>query len=1300
MDGAASLGKVVVFAGLGLGITMATGGIGGILAASASVASGPAAVSLTTLGTVITAGGGLAGGFFGNLVSGTCQEWVKRKRRAEDWTKNHHLQLLVIRAMSAVIFSVAQEQDPPSTKLQKLADKVQELDTLNLREPSWGRKFWWKLSGRGEPHLPDTEQLEQMLNNQGQGFRGVEPLTAEGWHQALTYLDPWVGNQYSSLIDSKKNLICGALVARFAPAFLDAAAHPDMRSQEAHRKLMSLMQLEILQVLRGLELKADLQDKPPGSMPTEDDGAHELAFQRRHSRFVGRTRELESLTRFLWSTEKTFRWMSVSGEMGIGKSRLMLEFALIAEKLGWQTIWYSPQANAQIDASGYNAWSNWIPSSPSLLIIDDALDYPGQTASCLKMLSDRSFGHDPKSFGHDPKVERPIRVVLLSREVFQARSTTVKKQALSRWQAIWDLLTVDQAIRAQNLMGEALALAGLNQKDGRNLLAGAKAGSEQISFIQDALGDLRGNPLLALAAYLTQPDGDRVLTIEKIGADLLDRQLQRWKQAGVTDEHCRIAFYATITEGIDWTTTPLPPGWAAPELEPALRAALTGGTTDRLAPLLPHFLGSSLLLYRLQGTACIGRDDYHKVKEEAFGLLADAKRKGLGGLATLRLATTFAAKCWESGITERLLAEGHLADEASRDQAMLALFSTPYQQEAIEWIKQELANREGETLLAWMSLPSADLREWIVGELKARYESDSSDPARQEPYAKGLVNLTENADLVECRHFVRDVLRPIYEAHRENPGVQEAYARGFVNLAWKAELVECRDIVKGVLRPIYEAHRENPGVQKAYADCLANLASRADLPECSRITSTDLWHLYNVHMENQGVQAGLARALARHTFLSNVEECRQVTNESLHKLYKSHTQNFGVQSAYGSGLANLSAKTDVHERWQVVVDKLVPLYVRHPTNLDLSVWCTMGLANLTSKSDLDSCRVVVFDLARPLYVAHSTQKEVQANYAACLYNLATNSALKACGEVIAKHMQPLYEDHIENKEVLQFYASAIVNYSKKTKLDERRRVVDLHLRPLYQRNPEVFLQYGEGLFNLTIASSLSVCADVVDSYLLPLYRDNASSLELQELYIQGLVNLMGKHDLEGCRSILSQRILPLYLENRRRPAVYRAYARALVVTSGRAGQAECRQMVTEELRKVYLANPDDGEVQEAYSRGLVNLAAGEPGASSLQIVMDELRPQYERHRDNVGVRDQYIKGLYLLAGKGDLTIAVVSMGELCLVPEWGEWMRAEAPNLCKFLTQSFGLSGHGMVEQIQARLALPDGQLPDETPPI
>lgn len=116
---------------------------------------------------------------------------------------------------------------------------------------------------------------------------------------------------------------------------------------------------------------------------------------------LGREAELSALQRFCDASAK-FKWWQISGEAGLGKSRIAFHFVkeLEDEYPQWSAGFLDSYALAEFA----DQWEKWQPQHPHLLVVDDVLSATTELKTAMQGLAIRD------------DLEQPVRLLLIERQ--------------------------------------------------------------------------------------------------------------------------------------------------------------------------------------------------------------------------------------------------------------------------------------------------------------------------------------------------------------------------------------------------------------------------------------------------------------------------------------------------------------------------------------------------------------------------------------------------------------------------------------------------------------------------------------------------------------------------------------------------------------------------------------------------------------------------------------------------------------------------------------------------------------------
>jgi len=174
--------------------------------------------------------------------------------------------------------------------------------------------------------------------------------------------------------------------------------HAGALSLELRAQLAQITRLEAIEeeIRTGFDRIAEhLAPQPPLDLPLlRETEENRFYFGVQKVPFTGRKAELRRLDEFLYS-DKSFTWWAITGDGGLGKSRLMLECCL-SNAGAWRTGFLSSDAD-------FSDWRNWCPDGPTLLVAD----YAAQRAEKL--------GEMIRTLARNASLDFPVRLLLLER---------------------------------------------------------------------------------------------------------------------------------------------------------------------------------------------------------------------------------------------------------------------------------------------------------------------------------------------------------------------------------------------------------------------------------------------------------------------------------------------------------------------------------------------------------------------------------------------------------------------------------------------------------------------------------------------------------------------------------------------------------------------------------------------------------------------------------------------------------------------------------------------------------------------
>jgi hypothetical protein len=342
-----------------------------------------------------------------------------------------------------------------------------------------------------------------------------------------------------------------------------------------------------------LALRQTVERQPaldlPLAPPLGNEDPFRFVFVARKATFVGRSAELTELREFAGSNEP-FRWWSVGGEAGVGKSRLVLEAMLNLEPT--RRVGFLPRS---VDR-GFS-WHDWRPLYPTFIVVDDAGIRIPEAASMMQAIN---------MAAQAKRLDWAVRVLLLDRAADVLRLPG------------WDEATLVAHVRPTQFK-DARILRGLGKEDALAIaseLAGPENGQAALQLLQGI--DSESRPLFVSLAADTLRTG----TAEGLGSilDLTRAFLRRtveifWAPLGAGETEFDALCLATLVSGLPLSalTDRAWSGLGIPKASPEIRKKLShmhmledSSSEPKIRPLRPSFAGEVFVLDRLHQAVELG----------------------------------------------------------------------------------------------------------------------------------------------------------------------------------------------------------------------------------------------------------------------------------------------------------------------------------------------------------------------------------------------------------------------------------------------------------------------------------------------------------------------------------------------------------------------------------------------------------------------------------------------------------------------------------------------------------------------
>ncbi|MCH8621764.1 hypothetical protein [Undibacterium sp. TS12] len=280
----------------------------------------------------------------------------------------------------------------------------------------------------------------------------------------------------------------------------------------------------------------------------EADSISRFHFSARATKLFGRDDELRQLKEFC-NTDSKFLWWGIIGKGGTGKSRLALELAhaLDVPQKNWN--WMFLGHGSTLTSNLACLASDWTPEQPTLLVVDYVAGVADQLKEALNTCAKKAT-----------KWKYPVRLLFLERtteggwhERLLSALSNEDKNRITETKHSNNYLALEQFS-----LDEAYQLV-------EALLLRYSKNQQQISGqpIKDLLNklDIEHRPLFALfladAIAAGKVDGDINWDTDALLMQVLTRELERWKELGVTDDDRKLLRFTTLAGTLDLNASDL-----------------------------------------------------------------------------------------------------------------------------------------------------------------------------------------------------------------------------------------------------------------------------------------------------------------------------------------------------------------------------------------------------------------------------------------------------------------------------------------------------------------------------------------------------------------------------------------------------------------------------------------------------------------------------------------------------------------------------------------------------------------------
>ena len=871
-----------------------------------------------------------------------------------------------------------------------------------------------------------------------------------------------------------------------------------------------------------------------------------LMYDAEYFEFTGRKKELDALAAFCDQDDR-ISWWAVTGPGGMGKSRLVYEFAKQKQREGWCIERFGAnQAKSRSTASLGDLAQFQPETAPSLVVLDDVQGHMEQVRAWL---SKTAF----------LRRSEKLRILLLEREG--------KDVASASWlgSELCDEVPIDLCYSKEFLWLDAMTDEELRAvMENYAAVSGKQLNSELLLKTLERMDPELKRPLYAIAIADARCRGKDPTNWDqkKILDALLDREL---------------SFHLNRLHEIIGKTP-------SKTMQTELQELLARSCIQGVLPLqVLDATKDCPKLGKVMENSDMGQEEFW----ECLGLLREVhvEKQGLDQNG----------KPVGEPIEEQWKAIVMTCPDLIKEHLVLKL--------VLEKNKQDLLFQEG-----WDQNP---LRMLFVRKLLVDYSerlgaasgfwaeflnATPNNDFTASIYADILWGYTSKYP--DKASYAVDRLAKLYTERKRNPVIGIAYAHGLGNLSLNQNLKSCEETnIK--LKELCKDHPDNADFALLYAVSLAGMSVKQDLIG-RKETAAKLETIYENYPNNEEIAVWCAQGLVSLTFEQNLIG-RKETVAKLKALCGKYPDNIEIAVAYAIGLVNSSYEQDL-DGCEETVAKLKALCEDHPDNAEIVVSYAKGLGNLSEKQDLNGCGETA-DKLKELCKNHPNNAEIAVSYAKALLNLSKIRDLHGCAKTVDK-LKALCEDYPDNAEIAVEYAGGLANLSFEQDLNGREETV-AKLKALYEKHPDnatFAVGYAGGLASLSFEQDLNGREETA-AKLKALCPKHPDIENVVVLYAHGLSSLTVKQNLNGCKETASKlkELSQTYSNN---AGIAAQYASCLVQQSLLQNSASDVLETITRSKQILDRFPDHVDIQLAYSKTWFNLTLQQTDAEIPATVQD------------------------------------------------------------------------------------------------
>ena len=664
--------------------------------------------------------------------------------------------------------------------------------------------------------------------------------------------------------------------------------------------------------------------------------------------FTGRENELEQLYQFCQQSEQLL-WWAVTGPGGIGKSRLVHEFAKRRKEEGWEICWLKHQDYSRLSELK-------LPVGRCIIIADDIQSH-------LQVLGDWFAS----VFMH--RRSESLRILLLEREGKNLESAGWAEMLQSD-------SPYDDTLSEKCYCSDFLQLKPLQEDELKTIMINFAAASgkplintehaERLLKTLQTIDEGLQRPIYALAITDAWCNGEDPAHWDKgqVLEELIKRELkfyygrlQNLSQKKVSKE-TRSELENLLARSCVMQFLPLE---SIKETEyPKLRKKAEELDMDFFELLRQVGVVYRVILHITEKTA---EGSEEKISRE--------KRMEAVVLDCPDLVKEYLVlwKAFDKGKFDLIFPEGwdNCPEQLFFFRQVLWDYPERLEKEHRFW-KEFFAGNPNTVLYAQMygsllfgvTAQVPKLKEQAALCLETLYHRFQDCEGVAIEYAEALVNLSAEQSLEDCIQSV-DKLHLLHGQFQDSEGLAVEYAKGLVNLTSKQSLENHMQSVD-ILQLLYEQFQDSEELAVEYARGLYNLTTKQELTSCmqSVVKLQALWES-GKFQNNEELALAYARGLTNLSSEQSLEDCVQSTNR-LKMLYKQLRESKKLMFVYAGGLVNLALIQTAEADIQETLKKSKELLEQYPEETELQLFYAQTKFNLTLVQSPDALQQTVAEI--------------------------------------------------------------------------------------------------------------------------------------------------------------------------------------------------------------------------------------------------------------------------------------------------------------------------------------------------